>query len=49
LVGVSILYAILIDRVRSLERTLGRIIPYLFPYLHGTRWRGARIREFRKA
>jgi integrase len=38
-----------VDRVRCLERALGRIIPHLFPYLRGTRWRGARILELRKA
>jgi integrase len=37
-----------VDRVRVLERKLGRIIPYLFPHLEG-RHRGERLRDFRKA
>jgi integrase len=36
-----------IDRVRALERQLGRIVPYLFPHLTG-RHRGARIQDFRR-
>jgi integrase len=37
-----------IDRVRSLERRTGRIVPFLFPYLGG-RYEGERIRDFRKS
>ena len=37
-----------VERVRVLERKLGRIIPYLFPHL-GLRHQGKRIHDFRKA
>ncbi len=37
-----------VDRVRVLERQMGRIIPSLFPHLRGRR-RGERIRDFQKA
>jgi len=37
-----------VDRVRSLERELGRIIPPLFPHLRG-RFKGRQRRDYRKA
>lgn len=37
-----------VERVRQLERRLGRIIPFLFPHLTGPR-RGQRIRDFKDA
>ena len=37
-----------VERVRALERELGRIIPHLFPHLSGTH-KGERRRDFRKA
>jgi integrase len=37
-----------VERVRELERTAGRVIPYLFPHFKG-QWRGTRRRDFRKA
>ena len=37
-----------VDRVRTLERELGRIVPWLFPHLGGS-WVATPIREFRKA
>jgi len=37
-----------VERVRTLERQTGQIIPYLFPRLRG-RLRGRRRRDFRKA
>jgi integrase len=37
-----------VDRVRALERKLGRVIPFLFPHLRGS-WKGTRRRDFRKA
>jgi integrase len=37
-----------VGRVRALEREMGQIISYLFPYLQG-RYRGQQIRDFRKA
>ncbi len=37
-----------IERVRVLERQMGRIIPYVFPHLTG-RLKGRRITDFRKA
>jgi integrase len=46
--GLKSLVAVQIERVRALEHRLGRIIPYLFPYLKG-RHSGSRIRDFRKA
>ena len=36
-----------LDRVRDLERRMGRIVPSLFPHLRG-RFRGRRITDFRK-
>ena len=36
------------ERVKALERTLGRIIPWVFPHL-GKQNRGQRIKEFRRA
>jgi len=36
-----------IERVRALERKLGRVIPYLFPHFRGP-WKGTRRRDFRK-
>jgi len=36
-----------IDRVRALERKLGRVIPFLFPHCRGP-WKGPRRRDFRK-
>jgi Phage integrase family len=36
-----------LDRVRTLERELGRVIPYLFPHLHGP-LKGTRRRDFWK-
>jgi integrase len=38
-----------VERVRVLERKLGRIIPHLFPHLSGRRRAGARIADYRKA
>ncbi len=38
-----------IERVRTLSRTLGRVIPYLFPHLTKGRLQGQRIRDFRKS
>jgi integrase len=37
-----------VERVRTLERQTGSIVPYLFPRLRG-RLRGRRVRDFRKA
>jgi integrase len=37
-----------IDRVRALERKLGRVTPFLFPHLTG-RHTGTRRRDYRKA
>src|SRR5262249_44934835 len=37
------------ERVRALERETARIIPWVFPHLTGSRRRGERIRDFRKA
>ena len=37
-----------IERVRTLSRTLGRVIPFLFPHLNG-RLQGQRIKDFRKS
>ena len=42
------LLAAQVERVRALERGMGRIIPSLFPHLEG-RHRGKRIRDFRGA
>jgi integrase len=38
-----------LERVRTVERKTGRIIPYVFPYLSGRRRIGQRRRDFRKA
>jgi integrase len=38
-----------LERVRTIERKTGRIIPYLFPYLSGRKRVGTRRRDFRKA
>jgi integrase len=46
--GLKLLLASQIEQVRALEHRLGRVIPYLFPYLKG-RHCGSRIRDFRKA
>jgi integrase len=46
--GLKSLLANQIEQVRALEHRLGRIIPYLFPYLKG-RYCGLCIRDFRKA
>jgi integrase len=46
--GLKSTLASQIAQVRALEQCLGRIIPYLFPYLKG-RHCGKRIRDFRKA
>jgi integrase len=37
-----------LERVRSLERETGQIIPYLFPHLRGPH-RGTRVQDFKKA
>jgi integrase len=37
-----------VDRVRALERKLGRVIPWVFPHLHGP-WKGTPRRDCRKA
>jgi integrase len=36
-------------RVEALQKQTGAIIPYLFPHLRGKRYRGQRIRDFRRA
>jgi integrase len=38
-----------IQRVRALSRTMGRVIPYLFPHFPKGRFQGERIRDFRKS
>ncbi|HSL04208.1 MAG TPA: tyrosine-type recombinase/integrase [Nitrospiraceae bacterium] len=38
-----------IERVRTLSRKLGRVIPFLFPHLAAGRFQGERIRDFRKS
>ena len=38
-----------LERVRTLSRKLGRVIPYLFPHLTKDRLQGERIRDFRKS
>ena len=38
-----------LERIRTVERKTGRIIPFLFPYLSGRRRAGQRRRDFRKA
>ena len=37
-----------VERVKTLERTMGRVVPYLFPHLEGPH-RGKRIVDFKKA
>ena len=37
------------ERVRTLSRKLGRVIPYLFPHLQNDCLQGQRIRDFRKS
>jgi integrase len=39
--------AVQVERVRALERKLGRVIPFLFPHFRGP-WKGTRRRDFRK-
>jgi integrase len=46
--GLRSLMIAQIEQVRALEHRLGRIIPYLFPYLKG-RHCGSRVKDFRKA
>jgi hypothetical protein len=46
--GLKSILAAQVERVRTLEHRLGRIIPHLFPYLKG-RHCGSRIKDFRKA
>jgi integrase len=46
--GLKSLLAAQVERVRTLEHRLGRIILHLFPYLKG-RHCGLRIKDFRKA
>lgn len=38
-----------LERVRTLSRRLGRVIPYLFPHLLNGRFHGERIRDLRKS
>jgi integrase len=38
-----------VARVEALQKRLGRIIPYLFPFLSGSKRRGQRRGDFRKA
>jgi integrase len=38
-----------LERVRTLSRKLGRVIPYLFPHLTAGHFQGERIRDFRKS
>jgi integrase len=45
---VKAMLAAQVERVRQLERQMGRIVPALFPYLKGLH-RGEPIRDFRKA
>jgi integrase len=45
---LKMLLAAQVERVKTLERQLERIVPFLFPHLKG-RHRGTRIRDFRKA
>jgi integrase len=37
-----------VERLRALERQMGQIISYLFPYLQGPH-RGQQVKDFRKA
>ena len=43
------LLAAQLERIRVVERKTGRIIPYLFPHLTGSRRLGKRRRDYRKA
>jgi integrase len=43
------LLAAQLERVRAAEKSAGRIIPYLFPYLSGRKRIGQRRRDYRKA
>ena len=43
------LLAAQLERVKAVEKRIGRIIPRLFPYLSGQRRAGQRRRDFRKA
>ena len=43
------LLAAQLDRVEAMQKKIGRIIPWLFPYLFGKARVGERRREFRKA
>jgi integrase len=45
---VKTLLAAQLERIRTIEKTSGRIIPHLFPYLGGGRRLGTRRRDFRK-
>ena len=45
---VRMLVEELLERVRTLSRKLGRVIPYLFPHLTASHFQGERIRDFRK-
>lgn len=38
-----------LERVEALQKRLGRIVPYLFPYLTGKKRSGERRRDYRKA
>jgi integrase len=38
-----------IERVKTLSRTLNRVVPYLFPNPRKGRFQGSRLRDFRKA
>src|SRR5262249_447395 len=42
------LLAVQLGRVDTLQERLGRIVPYLFPYLNGKKRAGTRRRDFRK-
>ncbi len=46
---LTALLAAQVERVRALEREMGRIIPSLFPHLGGRRRRGQPIGDFKKA
>jgi integrase len=43
------LLAAQLERVEGIQKKIGRIIPWLFPYLSGKKRVGERRREFRKA
>jgi integrase len=38
-----------LERVRTLSRKLGRVIPYLFPHLTASHFQSERIRDLRKS